>query len=311
MSFRESVAVLLLPLLSALICSSVVAEDNNGNRTRKITPVVMWHGMGDSCCFDYSLGQIKKILEQHMTGVYVKSIRIGNNEIEDVENSYFKNVNEQVSQVCEELANDEQLRDGYNAIGFSQGGQFLRAVAQRCPSPPMKNLVSLGGQHQGVYGLPNCASLQHHFCDYLRRLLHYTAYSKFVQEKLVQAEYWHDPLKENEYKKYSIFLADINNERFVNETYKTNLKKLENFVMVKFEQDSMVEPKITEWFGFYKPGQAVETQTLQESDIYIEDRLGLKEMDEAGKLHFLSIDANHLQFTDMWLVENIISKFLL
>lgn len=27
---------------------------------------------------------------------------------------------------------------------------FLRrAVAQRCPSPPMKNLISVGGQHQG------------------------------------------------------------------------------------------------------------------------------------------------------------------
>lgn len=24
-----------------------------------------------------------------------------------------------------------------------------RAVAQRCPSPPMKNLISVGGQHQG------------------------------------------------------------------------------------------------------------------------------------------------------------------
>lgn len=35
----------------------------------------------------------------------------------------------------------------YNAIGFSQGAQFLRAVAQRCPQG-MKNLVSIGGQHQ-------------------------------------------------------------------------------------------------------------------------------------------------------------------
>ena len=39
----------------------------------------------------------------------------------------------------------------YNALGFSQGGQFLRAVAQRCPQG-MKNLITFGGQHQGVYG---------------------------------------------------------------------------------------------------------------------------------------------------------------
>lgn len=39
----------------------------------------------------------------------------------------------------------------YNAIGFSQGSQFLRAVAQRCPQG-MRKLISFGGQHQGVYG---------------------------------------------------------------------------------------------------------------------------------------------------------------
>lgn len=44
---------------------------------------------------------------------------------QDVENSYLKNVNHQVAEVCEELANDDRLKGGYNAIGFSQGGQFL------------------------------------------------------------------------------------------------------------------------------------------------------------------------------------------
>ena len=40
------------------------------------------------------------------------------------------------------------LQNGYHAMGFSQGGQFLRAVAQKCPQG-MKTLVSFGGQHQG------------------------------------------------------------------------------------------------------------------------------------------------------------------
>lgn len=30
---------------------------------------------------------------------------------------------------------------------------------------------------------------------------------------LVQAEYWHDPTKEEEYKEKSVFLADINQEK--------------------------------------------------------------------------------------------------
>jgi hypothetical protein len=30
-----------------------------------------------------------------------------------------------VEEVCKQLANDPELKDGYNALGFSQGGQFL------------------------------------------------------------------------------------------------------------------------------------------------------------------------------------------
>lgn len=53
---------------------------------------------------------------------------------------------------------------------------FRRALVQRCPSPPVKNLISVGGQHQGVYGLPNCGALSSKTCDYIRRLLNHAAY---------------------------------------------------------------------------------------------------------------------------------------
>lgn len=90
----------------------------------------------------------------------------------------------------------------------------------------------------------------------------------WVQEFLVQATYWHDPLNEEQYKRASTFLADINNERVANLDYIENLRSLENFVMVKFGNDTMVQPVETEWFGFYKAGQSKETQTLQQSPIY-------------------------------------------
>lgn len=87
---------------------------------------------------------------------------------------------------------------------------------------------------------------------------------------LVQATYWHDPLDEIEYKEKSSFLADINNERTINSSYVVNLQNLDNFVMVRFEKDSMVQPVESEWFGFYKNGQSVEVETLQESNLYKE-----------------------------------------
>ncbi|XP_043595258.1 palmitoyl-protein thioesterase 1 isoform X2 [Bombus pyrosoma] len=180
-------------------------------------PVVLWHGMGDSCCFSFSLGRIKKLIENRIPDIYVYSIRLGNNEIEDVENSYFGNINEQIQEVCQQLLKNERLKNGYNAIGFSQGAQFLRAVIQRCPNPPVKNFISLGGQHQGVFGLPNCGTLKPKICNYITRMIKYGAYLQAVQGKFIQATYWHDPYQEEEYKKKSMFMADINNERYINE----------------------------------------------------------------------------------------------
>ncbi|KAM4872314.1 palmitoyl-protein thioesterase 1 [Thomomys bottae] len=269
-------------------------------------PLVIWHGMGDSCCNPISMGAIKKMVEKKIPGIYVLSLEIGKTIEEDVENSFFLNVNTQVSTVCQILAKDPNLQQGYNAMGFSQGGQFLRAVAQRCPSPPMINLVSLGGQHQGVYGLPRCPGESSHICDFIRKTLNAGAYSKVVQERLVQAEYWHDPIKEDVYRNHSIFLANINQERYVNESYKKNLMALKKFVMVKFLNDSVVDPVESEWFGFYRSGQAQEVIPLQETDLYIEDRLGLKQMDKAGQLVFLATKGDHLQFSKEWFNANII-----
>ena len=62
------------------------------------------------------------------------------------------------------------FQNGYHAVGFSQGGQFLRAVAQRCPNPPMKNLITMGGQHEGVYGIPNCDGEEFIVCDLVRKV---------------------------------------------------------------------------------------------------------------------------------------------
>ncbi|OAD60449.1 Palmitoyl-protein thioesterase 1 [Eufriesea mexicana] len=229
----------------------------------------------------------------------------------DVEHSYFGDVNDQIQEICQELGKNEQLRNGYNAIGFSQGAQFLRAIIQKCPNPPIKNFISLGGQHQGVFGLPNCGTMKRNVCSYVARIIKYGAYTRFVQKKFIQATYWHDPYQEEEYKQKSILMADINNERYINETYKQNLQKLNSMVLVKFINDTIVWPRETEWFGFYKPGQETEIQTFEETDLYRKDLLGLKALHEAGKIHFLSLPGNHLQFTADWFTDEIVKPYLI
>lgn len=301
----SSAAVLFSCVAALWLCGAMGDLPRDGP-----TPIVIWHGMGDTCCNPLSMGSIVSMLKKQIDGVYVLSLEIGNNEIEDMENGFFLNVNTQISMACSIIQQDKNLRSGYHSIGFSQGGQFLRAVAQRCPSPPMLNLVSVGGQHQGVYGFPRCPGDNSTICDEVRKLLEYGAYEQFVQNRLVQAEYWHDPLHEDQYVKVSVFLADINNERVKNDTYKENLMKLQNFVMVKFLQDTMVQPKDSEWFGFYETGNVHNTVSLFDSILYLEDWLGLKEMNAVGKLHFLASDSDHLQFNETWFVQSIVKPFL-
>merc|ERR1719187_135279 len=235
------------------------------------TPIVLWHGMGDSCCNPASMGSIKRMLEDELPGVYVHSLKIGDNILSDTESGFFKDTNAQVELVCKTVREDPQLQDGFNAMGFSQGGQFLRAVAQRCPNPPMRNLVTVGAQHRGVFGFPLCPGEIVFFCDIVRDLLSYGAYVEFVQDILVQAQYWHDPLQFDTYVEKSQFIADINNERpLKNASYAVNLASLENFVMVKHNQDSMVEPRESSHFEFYTPGQSDVILPLRESPIYVE-----------------------------------------
>jgi len=271
--------------------------------------VVIWHGMGDSCCNPLSMGYIKNLIEEEVPGVYVLSLMIGDNVVSDTEHGFFMNVNKQIEEVCDTLRKDARLASGYNAVGFSQGGQFLRGVAERCPDPPMRNLISVGGQHQGVYGFPRCPA-EDWICDTVRRLLNYGAYVSFVQTSLVQAEYWHDPLAEKEYREKSIFLADINNELIYKDDYKQNLLKLSNFLLVLFTKDGMVEPRESEWFGFYKENDVSVMLPMENTTLYIEDRIGLRTLHESGRLHFLSVDGDHLQIPKAMFISEIIDKYL-
>ncbi len=103
-------------------------------------PVVVWHGMGDDCCNPESMGRIVRWIE-NATGTFVHSIRIGNSDEEDTMNGFLKPAVEQVALACEQISSIPQLQNGFNAVGFSQGGQFLRALVQTCPFADVKNLI--------------------------------------------------------------------------------------------------------------------------------------------------------------------------
>ena len=296
-------------------------------------PIVMWHGMGDTS--KGSVVHLEKLIQHQLNNsVYIHSIQIGSNQEEDFFDTYFKDCNEQIDIACAQLLNDAQLStDGLTILGFSQGGQFARALIQRCPLQGPILLITFGGQHQGkrviqknfliflmrflcflmflgIYGLPRCPGTSVSLCNYIRKMINLGAYLDMVQKHLVQAQYWHDPLNK-EYRAKSRFLADINNERQPrNQTYKKRLSSVEKFVMVQFDDDTIVSPKESSLFSFYKDGQAKQVLPLEQSALYKEDWLGLKKLDTNGQLIRLHTPGDHLDFTDEWFIENILDPYL-
>lgn len=100
-------------------------------------------------------------------------------------------------------------------------------------------------------------------------------------------------------------------------------------MLVKFTEDTIVQPRETQWFQFYTPNQDKEIQPLERSIVMVcsrhreiivllfiqrnffffvcfQQNLGLDTLMKSGKLVFLESQGNHLQFTHEWFEKNIL-----
>ena len=96
----------------------------------------------------------------------------------------------------------------------------------------------------------------------------------------------------------------------MNFRYKSNLLKLEKLVLIKFSEDNTVVPRGSEWFDFYQLGQAQEMLPYNQTQLYIEDWIGLRTLDEENKLDFLISPGGHLHFSDEFF-SKVVTKYLL
>jgi palmitoyl-protein thioesterase len=78
-------------------------------------------------------------------------------------------------------------------------------------------------------------------------------------------------------------------------------------VLFAFENDVTVVPKQSAWFGFYDGWRLV---PLRESPLYLEDRIGLRELDEGGRLLLESAPGFHMQFTLDWFGRHVVEPYL-
>ncbi|KAK1229218.1 ATPase with role in protein import into the ER [Marasmius sp. AFHP31] len=216
---------------------------------QKPRPLVVWHGLGDSHSSPGMLEFFKMIQGVH-PGIFIHSVYIEEELDKDRQAGFYGNVNDQIEVVSKQLADIPELSEGFDAIGFSQAGQFFRAYAERYNNPPIRNLLTFGSQHMGVSDIGTCRPYDL-LCQIARRAAKAGVYTEWAQENLVQAQYFRDPADITRYLASNKFLTSINNELSDsrNETYATNLASLDNLVLIMFTEDTTVVPKESGWFG--------------------------------------------------------------
>lgn len=257
-------------------------------------PIILWHGLGDDATSEGVL-QVGEIADEVNPGTFFYPINLSEDgQSSDQTTTFYGNVSAQIDTVCERLAAHPILSTApaVDAIGFSQGGQFLRGYIERCNKPPVRSLVTFGSQHNGITEFKDCNE-NDFLCKGAMALLRWNVWGSYVQNRVVPAQYYRPTDDYESYLKGSNFLADINNERATkNPAYKKNLASLERFVMYEFTNDTVVIPKESSWFGDIVDGTMV---PMKKTAIYKEDWIGLRELDNKGRLVFDSIEGDHMR----------------
>ena len=264
-------------------------------------------------------------------------VSVSNNSTSaQIEASFFGNAMNQVDGVCEYLLQrfgkdvpmDDAYTEGINLIGFSQGGQFVRGLVERCEGLKVHNVITLGGQHQGVMQVPGCdagGTNESHsdsgssICHLMQEIINHGAYLEFVQSRVIQAQYVKDPFNLKEYHEKSIFLADINNESVkssdsedqlprIREEYKERMTAINKLILYRFTEDTTVVPRDSAWFSFFN---GTELLPMEETLLYEEDRIGLRVLKESGRLMRLDAPGEHMHIELDWFLSNVIEPFLM
>ena len=82
-------------------------------------------------------------------GIYTMSANVADGFM-----SFITRLDDQVAQFTAAVRADPALKDGFNAVGISQGGMVVRAYIEMVNDPPVHTFVSMCGVVGGEYSCP-------------------------------------------------------------------------------------------------------------------------------------------------------------
>eukprot|EP00899_Mesostigma_viride_P005742 jgi/Mesvir1/15169/Mv04849-RA.1 len=274
----------------------------------QIRPFVVLHGISDECAHA-GMQHFVAMLRTKLGGAPGKCIEI----LGGASDSWFRPMTDQVVDLCTKVKADPDLADGFNLVGLSQGGLLARAYLHMCPEGPrVYSLVSLGGPQAGEASLPKC--MNPWVCRELDRLIAAGVYSPIVQAHVGPAGYFKDPLRIPAYLRGCTFLPFLNRELPTNATRKEIVKPLASLarlVLVQFARDTVLDPPSTSWFGFYADGDRSAIVPFNQTSLYTEDRIGLRQLDQEGKLILAAAPGDHLDINEETVDDYIIPALML
>lgn len=254
----------------------------------------LWAGLDDQCGND-GVTEFTKALRD-LSGAEGRCLSIGNGRID----SWLLRIDKQAAMVCNKIKSIPSLRNGYNIVGLSQGNMVARAVIEWCHGgPPVHNYISLGGPHAGIAAIPYCTFLP--LCRFLNEGIAPLIYSPIVQSNFAPSGYFKIPSELSTYYKRAYLLPRINNEipHVQNKSFKKRFQQLNHLVLIQFDEDLVLVPPQSAWFQYYPDNDVTlcEVLPLNESALYKEDWIGLRSLNEEGKVSFISLPSDHLSIS--------------
>ena len=233
-------------------------------------PVVVLHGVESSS--EKMVPFCDWLTENYDVKVF--NIEIGNGE----KTSLYTPLPKQLEELCATIYKIDELEEGFNFIGMSQGGLLARGYVEQCNLYPVTNLITLVTPHGGEF----IKTITTNF------------YTDFFQKHLSVAGYWRNPLDLPAYLSKCSYLPILNNEIETDESSEQleQISKLEHFIMIWSPYDTVLSPPESGKFSFYD--EELKVISLEDSDLYKKDLLGLKYLNENGKLKAYETNCSHV-----------------